>query len=110
MSHSYKSSSQPINNELLSYSTPRSVEEADQLTLHLDSVSLPLRNATVTDDGLAFFWTNHGLTWSAGDSVAVKITEPPQPNAYGYRTIWTALMTAGDLTRSTAFGYSRTKH
>ena len=28
------------------------------------------------------------------DSVTVRLTEPPTPNAYGYRTIWTALMTA----------------
>ena len=77
------------------------------MILHLDSVSLPLRNATVTDDGLVFFWTNHGLTWSDNESVAVRLTEYPQPNAYGYRTIWTALMTAGDFPRSTAFGYSR---
>ena len=37
-------------------------EEADQLILHLDSVSLPLRNATASAEGLGFFWTNHGLT------------------------------------------------
>ena len=67
-------------------------EEADRLTLHLDSVSLPLRNARVSE-GLRFFWTNHGLTWSDEESVAVRLIEYPPPNAYGYRTIWTALMT-----------------
>ena len=37
----------------------------------------------------------------------MKITGPPLPNAYGYRTIWTALMTA-DTIGSTAFvGYNR---
>ena len=81
-------------------------EEADQLILHLDSVSLPLRNATVSPDGLVFFWTNHGLTWSAGESVAVRLIEYPPPNAYGYRTIWTALMTAEENpNRATRFGY-----
>ena len=64
------------------------------MILHLDSVSLPLRNATASVDGLTFFWTNHGLTWSADDSVAVKISRPRTPNAYGFRTIWNALMTA----------------
>ena len=82
-------------------------EEADQLILHLDSVSLPLRNATASSDGRAFLWTNHGLTWSDNDSVSVRLTTRPQPNAYGYRTIWTALMTA-DTIGSTAFvGYNR---
>ena len=64
------------------------------MTLHLDSVSLPLRNARVFEDRLRFIWTDHGLTWSDGESVAVRLSEYPQPNAYGYRTIWTALMTA----------------
>ena len=95
-----------FNNELSLTLDTAIGEEADQLILHLDSVSLPLRNATVSPEGSRFFWTNHGLTWSDGDSVAVKITEPPPPNAYGYRTIWTALMTAGDFPRSTAFGYT----
>ena len=68
-------------------------DEVDQLVLHLDSVSLPLRNARVSDDGLLFFWTNHGLTWSDNESIEVKISRPRTPNAYGYRTIWNALMT-----------------
>ena len=38
----------------------------------------------------------------------MKITGPhSSPNAYGYRTIWTALMTAGDLTGSVNFGYDK---
>ena len=54
-----------------------------------------------------FSWNNHGLTWTENQTVAVKITEPPLPNAYGYRTIWNALMTA-DTIGSTAFvGYNR---
>ena len=69
-------------------------EEADQLTLHLDSVSLPLRNATPSALRDAFTWTNHGLTWSDNESIEVKITRPINPNAYGFRTIWNALMTA----------------
>ena len=86
-----------VNNELSLTLDTAIGEEADRLTLHLDSVSLLLRNATVTPDGLVFIWTNHGLTWSDGESVAVRLGEYPQPNAYGYRTIWTALMTAGDF-------------
>ncbi len=52
-------------------------------------------------------WSNHGLTWAEDDSVSVKLVGPPLPNAYGYRTIWTALMTT-DTIGSTAFvGYNR---
>ena len=79
-------------------------EEADQLILHLDSVSLPLRNATVSAEGFAFVWDNHGLTWSDNESIEVKISRPRTPNAYGYRTIWTGLMTAGTI--NTKVGYT----
>ena len=76
------------------------------MILHLDSVSLPLRNATVSAEGFGFTWTNHGLTWSDNESVAVKITRPRTPNAYGYRTIWNALMTAEvNPNLATRFGY-----
>ena len=80
---------------------------ANNLTLHLGSTSLRLSDATLSAFGDIFSWTNHGITWSDGESVSVRITEDATPNAYGYRTIWTALMTAGDFPRSTAFGYSR---
>ena len=83
-----------FNNELSLTLDTAIGEEADQLILHLDSVSLLLRNATVSPEGSRFTWTDHGLTWSDGESVAVRLGEYPPPNAYGYRTIWTALMTA----------------
>ena len=36
----------------------------------------------------------------------MKITGPPLPNAYGYRTIWTALMTAEvNPNVATTFGF-----
>ena len=37
----------------------------------------------------------------------MKITARPKPNAYGYRTIWNALMTAGNFTGNTYVGYSK---
>ena len=38
----------------------------------------------------------------------MKLTEPPSPNAYGYRTIWNALMTADTITSVTgAIGYDK---
>ena len=53
-----------------------------------------------------FLWDNHGLTWAENDSVAVRIIGPT-PNAYGYRIIWNALMTAGQHpTVLTRYGYS----
>ena len=96
-----------FNNELFLVLDTAIGEEADQLTLHLDSVSLPLRHATASAEGLVFSWTNHGLTWSDNESIEVRISRARTPNAYGYRTIWTALMTAEQHpTVLTRFGYS----
>ena len=65
----------------------------DKLTLHVGSDSFNL------GEGLfrirAIVWIGTDLSWDAGDSIQVKITGPSPPNAYGYRTIWNALMTAG---------------
>ena len=93
-----------FSNELTLILDPAIGEKADQLILHLDSVSLPLRNATPSALRDAFTWTNHGLIWSDNESIEVKISRLPTPNAYGYRTIWTALMTAA--LRSTQVGYA----
>ena len=76
-----------------------------KLAVQLDDHRFLLSEAKRTDE--TFRWNNHSLTWAETDSVAVKLTTPPEPNAYGYRTIWNALMTVGDYPRSTAFGYSR---
>ena len=96
-----------FNNELFLVLDTAIGEEADQLTLHLDSVSLPLRHATASAEGLVFSWTNHGLTWSDNESIEVRISRARTPNAYGYRTIWNALMTAGQHpTVLTRYGYS----
>ena len=54
-----------------------------------------------------YTWSNSGLPWAVNDSVSVKLTDLPEPNAYGYRTIWTALMTAAaDPNSATTFGYA----
>ena len=67
----------------------------DKLTLHVGSDSFHLGAGTLASNQQAISWASTGLSWAAGDSVQVKITGPhPTPNAYGYRTIWTALMTA----------------
>ena len=76
-----------------------------KLTVHFDDRRFLLSEANRTGD--TFTWNNHGLTWAESDFVSVKITEDATPNAYGYRTIWNALMTAGDFPQSTALGYSR---
>ena len=66
----------------------------DKLTLHVGSDSFNLGAGTLQFNQRGISWSNTGLTWAAGDSVAVKITGPhSSPNAYGYRTIWNALMT-----------------
>ena len=79
----------------------------DKLTLHLGSDSFNLGAGTLQDNQRAIRWLNTGLTWAAGDSVQVKLTATATPNAYGYRTIWNALMTAGeDPNVATTFGYT----
>ena len=80
-----------------------------KLTLHLGSDSFNLGAGTLASDQRTIGFTATGLTWAAGDSVAVKITGPhSSPNAYGYRTIWNALMTVeedpGDP--GNTFGYN----
>ena len=70
----------------------------DKLTLHFGSDSFNLGEGVLSSGGLIILWSGTGLAWSANDSVQVKITDRPTPNAYGYRTIWTALMTAEEVT------------
>ena len=68
---------------------------ANNLTLHVGNQQFAFADALESSSGKAWQWLDAPLNWSVGDSVALKITGPPLPNAYGYRTIWTALMTAG---------------
>ena len=63
-----------------------------ELALELDGQRYLLSNAI--RDQNDFTWFGNLPAWAENDSVSVKLTEPPTPNAYGYRTIWTALMTA----------------
>ena len=76
-----------------------------RLTLELDGKKFLLSDATRT--GNEFAWSNHGIAWTENESVAVKLITPLLPNAYGYRTIWTALMTTEVLTGSLV-GYQGT--
>ena len=79
----------------------------DKLTLHIGSASLNLGAGTLQGNQREIKWTGTGLSWAAGDSVQVKITGPhSSPNAYGYRTIWNALMTVSVDSVSTYAGYS----
>ncbi len=78
-----------------------------KLALELDGKIFLLSDAGRELVNNILLWSNHGLTWTENESVAVRLFTPPDPNAYGYRTIWTALMTA-DTIGSTAFvGYNR---
>ena len=67
--------------------------DANKLTLHVGTQQFTFADATYNSIDQSYSWRSFP-SWSAGDSVQVKITGPPLPNAYGYRTIWTALMTA----------------
>ena len=76
-----------------------------ELALELDGRRFLLTEANRFTEAMT--WNNHGLTWTENDSVAVKLVEPPLPNAYGYRTIWNALMTAEvNPNVATIFGYN----
>ena len=81
--------------------------DANKLTLHVGTQQFALADATYRPQKQSYTWLGSAPSWAVGDSVSLKITGPPLPNAYGYRTIWTALMTA-DTIGSTAFvGYNR---
>ena len=66
-----------------------------------------LADASYSAGTNTYVWYSNVPTWAEGDSVAVKLIGPQTtPNAYGYRTIWNALMTAGQHTSDTAIhGY-----
>ena len=78
-----------------------------ELAVAVNNQEFLLSKATsVSADRTNFTWDNHGLTWAENQTVTVKLSEPSPPNAYGYRTIWTALMTAEvNPNVATTFGY-----
>ena len=65
----------------------------DKLVLHVGDASYYLKTATLESDEASISWVT-GLTWSTGENIELRLTTAPTPNAYGYRTIWNALMTA----------------
>ena len=83
-------------------------DAANDLVLHVGTQTYAFADATYSSSQNAYAWFSNVPTWPEGDSVAVKITGPhPTPNAYGYRTIWTALMTAEvNPNVATRFGYA----
>ena len=83
----------------------------DKFTLHVGTQQFAFADAVHDPVRHSYNWLNSPPTWSDGDSVSVKITGPPLPNAYGYRTIWTALMTAEEDPNSAgSFGYFKGAH
>ena len=78
-----------------------------ELALEVNGQKFLLSDAIIEGNN-SFLWYDHGLTWAENESVEVRLTEPPTPNAYGYRTIWTALMTAEEIPMDSTFvGYDR---
>ena len=83
----------------------------DKLILHVGSDSFNLWPGRLAANQRTITWFNTGLSWAQNDTVEVKLTEAPEPNAYGYRTIWTALMTAEEDPNSAgSFGYLEGEH
>ena len=58
-----------------------------KLVLELDGTRFSLADATRSTNSYA--WSNHGLTWDDGDSVAVKLLELPTTS------VWSTTMTVG---------------
>ena len=80
--------------------------DTNKLILHVGTQQFPFADAIYSSALQGYSWVDPIPSWSVGDSVAVKITGPSPPNAYGYRTIWTALMTAKVSPMDSAFvGY-----
>ena len=54
------------------------------LTLHVGSTALPLSGATysVTGGESFYSWSGHGVSWSSGDEVTVKITRANVPPSF----------------------------
>ena len=78
------------------------IAPASRLALELNGRRFLFSAATYAE--LHYGWDNPGLTWSEDETIAVKLIKLPTPNAYGYRTLWTALMTAE--TSSGVTGYT----
>ena len=82
----------------------------EKLVLYLDDVPYYLDRALLATDGKTLNWRN-SPTWAADDNVDIRLATAPLPNAYGYRTIWTALMTAEEDPNSAgSFGYFKGAH
>ena len=80
-----------------------------KLVLELDGTRFALADASRQTN--FYSWGNHGLTWADNDPVAVRLIELPTPNAYGYRTLWTTLLTAEeDPNNAGSFGYRSGKY
>ena len=79
-------------------------DDATNLVLHVGTQEFPFADAIYVAGTQTYRWSGNVPTWAESDSVQLKITTPPPPNAYGYRTIWTALMTAE--TSSGVTGYT----
>ena len=78
--------STPASDNVLQFAlSPRPGGLASYLTLHLGSDSFPLADATVSTETHAgktfdiFQWSGHGLSWSASDTVAARLTYSPPP-------------------------------
>ena len=80
-----------------------------KLVLELDGTRFALADASRQTN--FYSWVNHGLNWADNDPVAVRLIELPTPNAYGYRTLWTTLLTAEeDPNNAGSFGYRSGKY
>ncbi len=73
------------------------------LTLHIGSAQFPLAGATISGNTIVL--NNHGQSWSAGDTVQLRLTAPPSQTLHASisgnpregANLWSATMTTYDL-------------
>ncbi len=90
---------------------PNSAKSA--LSLHVGNAQFPLADAAISNSGSgatnnAVKWANSGLSWSAGDTVQLRLIETPQAlhasisgNPREGANLWSATMTTYDLGTAT---------
>ena len=101
------------NGQVQFWMTPDIATGSESLVLHIGSETFPFQSAH-TKQSNNRRWNNTGLSWSAGEAVALKLTEavaaevilpaPRLPSVDDPNAIWMATLTVADL-GSNQYGY-----
>ena len=101
------------NGQLRLWVNPDLVTDSESLELHVGSQTFAFEAANTKGSNYRY-WNNSGLSWSAGDAVALKLTEavaavtilpaPRLPSVDDPNAIWMATLTVANL-GSNKYGY-----